>query len=346
VIILQRVAILGLGKMGKLHFKNCMHVRNVKVVAVADSSKRRLEYAQSLGVSHLYRDFHELLNDKDIQIDTVIVCLPNYMHFESITESLERELNVFTEKPLAASIDECKKIVDFVKEKPSKFMVGHNMRFIPAIEKVKDRIENGLIGGLEVLTIEEIINGPFHPHVVPTPVPEWWFDKSKTGGGVQIDLGYHLFDLFRYFSGEAAVLFCTLDHKYNLPIEDGAITILKSKEDVKGIINVGWYQIVIFPNYNFRLIAHGTSGYLSTEQFTPKNIKKHAVKEGTRNLIRRLLGMKINPLSYTYFYESYFKEIQHFFDCISEDKEPIVSAYDSLKVMELIEQSYKISKKP
>ncbi len=340
---MSNVGIIGLGKMGRLHMKNCFHLDDVKVAAVADSSKRNLKYASSIGIKDLYSDYHELLENSNI--DTVIICLPNNLHFESIKLALESGLNVFAEKPIAATASEAKEIVRLTQKVESKFMPGHNMRFFDATIKMKDQLEKGYLGDLEVLTIEEIINGPFHPHVIPTPVPEWWFDKTKSGGGVLMDLGYHLLDLYRYIAGDAEIIFCNLDYKYNLNVEDSAIAILDSDTHVKGIINVGWFQIVLFPKYNFRVIMHGTSGYLSSEDLTPKNMSTYAVKEGLKNIARRALGRKIHPFSYTYFYESYFKEMQHFFHCIEHDLSPEVSAEDGLKTIELIEDSYNMFSK-
>jgi len=340
---MSNVGIIGLGKMGRLHMRNCFHLDGVKVAAVADSSHRNLRYASSIGIRDLYSDYHELLENSNV--DAVIICLPNNLHFECIKLALETGMNVFAEKPIATTISEAKEIVKLTQKSGSKFMPGHNMRFFDATIKMKDKLEKGYLGDLEVLTIEEIINGPFHPHVVPTPVPEWWFDKKRSGGGVLMDLGYHLLDLYRYIAGDAKVIFCNLDYKYNLPVEDSAIAILDSGTHVKGIINVGWYQIVIFPKYNFRVIMHGTSGHLSSEDLTPRNMSMYAVKEGLKNVARRMLKRKIHPLSYTYFYESYFKEMQHFFHCIKKDLAPEVSAEDGLRTIELIEDSYKLFSK-
>ena len=244
---------------------------------------------------------------------------------------------------MANTVEECREIVKLVKRSGRKLMVGHSARFIDAIEKMKGVADKGYIGNLEVLTMEEVINGPFAHGAVPTPVPEWWFDAEKTGGGVLLDLGYHLIDLFRFFvEGDCKVLFSCLDHKFNLPVEDGAIVILQSRNcSAKGIINVGWYQKSIFPEFNFRVILHGNAGYISSDSLVPRNIYLYAIQEGAKNLFRRVIGKKIKPLSYTYYSAPYYKELQHFFNCIKQDSNPSVSAIDGLKTIELIEKAYK-----
>lgn len=336
---MTNVGVIGLGRMGMLHMMNCLKIDGVNVVAAADASKKALEKAKSLGVKTVYEDYHDLLSNSS-DIDAVVVSLPNFLHFESIQLALEAGLNVFAEKPLATSIDECREIVRFVDKSGRKLMVGHVTRFMEVVQKMKEQMNKGTIGDVEVATIEEVINGPFSHPRVPSPVADWWFDPKKAGGGALLDIGYHMLDLFRFFAGDAEVMFAHLIHRYNLPIEDGAIIMLQSNSSTKGIINVGWYQQTIFPKYNFRVLLHGTAGYLSSDSFVPHNLYSHAVKEGLKNLARKTVGKKIRYLSYTYYYESYYREMVSFFDCIRNDTESPVPAVEGLKTVELIQAAY------
>lgn len=340
------VGVIGLGKMGRVHMMNCLHMDDVRVTAVADLSKRALNKAKSIGIKNLYTDYRDLLNDFHSNLDAVVISLPNFLHFESIRMALEAGLNVFVEKPLANTTRECRQIVRLVEESDRKLMIGHCMRFFDVIEKMKNMVDKGFIGSLEVVTLEEVINGPFAHGAVPKPIPEWWFDPKKAGGGVLLDLGYHLIDLFRFFVGDCQPLFSSLDHNFNLPVEDSAIVILRSSNSsTKGIVNVGWYQKTVFPQYNFRVILHGNAGYISSDDLIPSNIYFHAIKEGTKNILRRLTGKRIRPLAYAYYYESYYKELMHFFDCVEQDLEPSISATDGLKTVEIIEEVYRCADK-
>jgi len=342
-----KVGIIGLGNMGRLHMTNCLHMDDIKIIAAADPSKKAQNRAKSIGVDKLYSDYHDLLKKtKSNSIDTVIICLPNFLHFEAIQLALEVGLNVFAEKPMANTVEECRRVVNLVKRSGKKFMVGHNFRFLNTIEKMKDSLDKGYIGNLEAVTIEMIGNGPFSHSAVPKPVSDWWFDPKKTGGGVLIDKGSHLIDLFRYVAGEARILFSCLDHKFNLPFEDGAIVILSSSNaSTKGIINVGWYQKENFATFDFRIILHGNAGFIASDPFTPTHFHFYAMKKGTKNLFRRIMGKKIHPLSYLEVNESYYKELNHFFDCVKKDSNPSIgaSAVDGLKAIELIEEAYKTS---
>jgi predicted dehydrogenase len=327
--------------MGMLHLLNCLKIDGVNVIAAADFSKRALKKAETLGVKRLYEDYHELL-DHPSEVDTVVLSLPNFAHFESVKLALESGLNVFAEKPMASTVDDCKEIVRLVKKSGRKLMVGHCVRFLPAMQQMHRNIEEGSIGKLEVATIEEVINGPFaHPRT-PAPVSDWWFDPKKSGGGALLDIGYHMIDLFRFFAGDAEVLFASLDHKFNLPVEDGAIVMLKSqKSSTKGIVNIGWYEKTIFPQYDFHVTLHGSSGYISSDDLVPHNLYLHAAKEGMKNILGRVVGRKIHHLSYTYYYEQFYTEMEEFFECVRNDSEPSISALDGLKTVELIQAAYK-----
>ncbi|MFX1536806.1 MAG: Gfo/Idh/MocA family protein [Promethearchaeota archaeon] len=333
-----KVGVIGLGKMGRLHAKNCRFIDDVKVVAASDSSKKKLEMVDNIGIKYLYKNYADLLKSADI--DAVIITLPNFLHSESICAAAEAGKDIFVEKPLANSVVECKTIANVVKKEGVKLMVGHNYRFFNSVEKCKREFEKGLVGDVELATLDLILNGPFAPSLEPTPIPEWYFTKESIGMGC-LDSGYHLIDLFQWLFGEAYVLYAHLGYRYHLPYEDNAIVVLHSKKgSTKGTLNVGWFSKAIFPQFDFHMLLHGTAGFISTDNYAPRNLYLHAAKEGTKNVVRKLVGRKIHPLTYTYYYVSYVKELQHFFDCIKNNSEPSVTIENAQKNVEIIEQIY------
>jgi predicted dehydrogenase len=339
-----KVALAGLGRQGMLHLMNCFQIENVQVLAAADMSKSARSKARSYGVKNLYEEYDEMFKSHP-DLDAIIISVPNFLHLPCIESALEAGFNVFTEKPLANSVKECQQIVNQVDKSGRQLMVGHNCRFYEVSERMKQSLSDGLIGDLEVILAEEVINGPFaHPYV-PKPVAEWWFDPKKAGGGVLLDIGYHMIDLFRFFAGDGEVVYSFLGYRFGLPVEDHAITILHSKSgNTKGIIDVGWYQRTVFPRFNFRVILNGNAGYLSSEELVPRNLYTFAVKEGTKNLLRKIVRKKIKPLRYTYFYESFYKELKYFVGCLENDSDPSVSAEDGLRTIEIIEDAYRKGK--
>jgi len=332
-----RVGLVGLGKVGKLRLRICHVLDNVEVVAVADSSKRALQIAKRMGVRRLYNSYNELLRSADV--DAVVISLPNFLHKESIVAAIEADKHVFVEKPLVRTSVECEDVMNVADKRDVKLMVGHNYRFLDCVKKMKSVYERGILGDVELSTFE-LVYDAFATSLEPTPMPEWYFDVEKTGGWL-LDAGYHLIDLFQWFFGDTEVLYANLDSRFNLSHEDHAIIVLGCKNGTaKGVLNVGWFSKLMFPRFNFRVILHGTAGFISTDQFLPRNLYVHAVKEGVKNILRRILGMEIHPLTYTYFYSSYAEELRQFFSCIENDSTPIVMAQDAFKVIKTIEHIY------
>jgi len=332
------VGVLGLGKMGKLHLMNCKFIEDVKVIAVADASEKNLKWAKSRGINGLYHDYKELIEKENI--DAVIITLPHFLHVKSSILAAEKGIGVFMEKPLANTVAEGELIINAIKKYGIKFMIGCNCRFIDSIEQLKGMYDNGMLGDVEIATLENIGNGPFSPFLEPAPVPDWYFDPKEAGGGAFLDLGYHMIDLFQYFFQDVALEYVQLGNRYNLPYEDNATAILKSnKTSTRGIVNLGWYSRSVFPKFDFRVMLHGTADFASTDDFMP-NVYLNAVKEGLGNVWRNVTQRKIKPLAYTYYYYSYFKELDHFFECAKNDKKPRISPEEALKTLTIIENGY------
>jgi len=325
--------------MGKLHFMNTLHVKDVRLVAAADKNKKNLKMAKTYNVN-AYDDYKRLIDSENL--DAVIISLPNFLKEESVAYASEKNLDIFIDKPLARNLTESRNIVQRVRANGVRLMVGVNYRYIDSVQKLKGMLDEGRIGDVVIATSELIMDGPFSHPLVPKPVPEWWFDKDRSGGGALLDLGYHLIDVFQWMFGDLHTLYSTLQYRFNLPLEDSATVILRSrKTSTRVVINLGWFSRMVFPNFNFRINLHGTVGYACTDQFAPKNLYLHATKEGTLNLLRKIVGKKIHRLSYTYYYSSFAKILEHFFESIKNDTASPISLGDQLKVIGTIENIYR-----
>ena len=340
-----RAGVVGLGKMGKLHLMNAKFIDDVKVTAVADASEKNLKWAKLRGITDLYSDYTELIERGGI--DVVIITLPHFLHVKSGVLAAENGINIFMEKPLANTVSEGEMIINAVNKYGVKFMIGCNCRFIDSIERLKEKYDMGMLGDVEIATLENIGNGPFSPFLEPTPVPEWYFNPSESGGGVLLDLGYHMIDLFQWFFQDVKIEYASLaNHRYNLPYEDSATLVLKSgKTSTRGVVNLGWFSRSVFPKFDFRVMLHGTADFASSDDFMP-NMYVNAVKEGLRSVWRKVAQRKIKPLAYTYYYHSQFKELNHFFECIKQDVEPSISPEEALRTLQIIEKGYRMTRGP
>lgn len=340
-----KVGVIGLGHMGLLHLRNTRFIEDIQITAAADKSKKGHLEVKKYGIRNFYENYEDLL--KNERLDAVIISLPTYLHEEAIVLAAEQGMDIFIEKPLARKVSECKNVEKAVRRNGVKLCVGHNYRFFEHVQKLKKELDAGAVGEVEIANLEHFVNGPFAHPLEPVPVQEWWLDPKLAGGGVLLDQGVHLIDLFRWLfpESEPVLRYVHLGYRYGLPIEDSAILMLESPTTpTKGIISVGWFQKMVFPEFNFRINLHGTAKFLSTDNFSPKNLYFHAAKEATKNFLLKLLGKKISPLSYTYYYVSYFKELQNFFESIKNDTTPLVSVEDGIEVVKIIEEAYESTK--
>ena len=335
---LVRVGVVGLGHMGKLHLMNALRVEGVNVVAAADKSERNRKSVEKYHV-RTHDDYSKLIDTEEL--DAVIISLPNFLKRDAVFYAAENKLDIFLDKPLSRNFAEAQEIVQKVEKENVRLMVGVNYRYFPSLQKLKNNLGDGKVGDVVIATSELIMNGPLSHSVVPTPVPEWWLDKEMSGGGALLDLGYHLIDLLSWMFGDLELMYSNLGHRLNLPIEDAAVVVLESRNHATTcVVNVGWFSKSIFPDFNFRVNIHGTVGYDSTDRYAPRDLRVHAIKEGTFNLFRKILKRKIHYLSYTYYYSSFYTILELFFDALNKGEEPPVSLEEQLNVIRVIDSVY------
>jgi predicted dehydrogenase len=333
-----RVGVIGLGKMGKLHFFNTLHIDDVELVAAADKSRSNRELAERYHVK-TYDDYRKLIDSE--KLDAAIVSLPNFLKSEAIAYASENDIDILVDKPLARNLVEARKITQKVQAENVRLMVGVNYRYFDSVQEVKKLVDEGRVGDVVLATSELIMDGPFSHPLVPKPVPDWWFDKEASGGGALLDLGYHLIDILTWMLGDLNVEFSALGHRFGLPLEDSAVVVLKGpKTNVRCIVNVGWFSKMVFPDFNFRVNLHGTVGYASTDRFAPRNLRFHAVKEAASNSMRRIVGRQVHLLSYTYYYHSFFEILRRFCEALEKDEEFPVRLEEQLQVISAIDDVY------
>jgi myo-inositol 2-dehydrogenase/D-chiro-inositol 1-dehydrogenase len=338
VSILLRIGIVGLGNMGKLHLLNTLHNKDVEVIAAADKNRGGRKYAEKYNVK-TYDDYTKLIDSE--KLDAVIISLPNFLKKDGVFYAAERKLDIFLDKPIARNFPEAQAIVQKAKKENVRLMLGVNYRYYPSVQKLKKSLDEGRIGDPVIATAELVHSGPFSYGVVPVPIPEWWLDKETSGGGALLDFGYHLIDILTWMFGDLEVVYSNLEHTLNLPVEDAGTLTLKSKSGkVTCIVNTGWFSRSIFPNLNFRVNIHGTAGYDSTDLYRPRDLRLNALKEGLRNIFRKVLLKEPLCLTYTYYYSSFITILNLFFDALKHGTELPVSLEKELEVIRIIDHVY------
>lgn len=131
-----KVAVIGVGYLGRFHAEKLASLKNVKLVAVADTNlEQAKEVARSVRTKAV-ADYTTILDE----IDAGIVVTPTSVHWEIASTLLAANKDVFCEKPLTATLAEADHLIKLANDKKRILQVGHLERFNPAVEGLMERV--------------------------------------------------------------------------------------------------------------------------------------------------------------------------------------------------------------
>jgi predicted dehydrogenase len=129
-----RVAVIGVGHLGRHHVRLLAKTPGAQLVAAVDRDRARAEAAATAAGCEVLTDASDLLG----RVDAVVVAVPTVDHLSVARPFLERGVHVLVEKPMAASLAEADELVRLARTSGAVLAVGHTERFNPAIQAVKD----------------------------------------------------------------------------------------------------------------------------------------------------------------------------------------------------------------
>lgn len=134
------IGVIGTGHLGRFHTKILNSLERVQFVGVYDiDTMRGTEVAKEFGTKY-FNNLDELLKETD----AVSVATVTSVHHQVAKKCLEKDINVFIEKPITATIEEAEELVKIASERELKLQVGHIERFNPALLAVEKYISNPL----------------------------------------------------------------------------------------------------------------------------------------------------------------------------------------------------------
>ncbi|MFB7638929.1 Gfo/Idh/MocA family protein [Peribacillus butanolivorans] len=199
-----RIGMIGYQFMGKAHSHAYRDIpfffkTNAKPVLKAISGRNEealKEAAEDMGWESYETDWRKLIERDDI--DVIDIVTPNHTHAEIAIAAAEAGKHIITEKPLALTLEEAKRMHEAVKKYDVIHMICHNYRFVPAIQFVKKLIEDGRLGKIyhfRANYLQDFIMDPEFPLI-------WRLKKEISGSGSLGDIGAHSIDLARFLVGE------------------------------------------------------------------------------------------------------------------------------------------------
>ncbi len=188
------IAIVGLGNRGKHCFTELIKERSdCRISALCDVNLHRAkQVAATLDDPAVYTDLKEMISKE--QLDGIVITTPDEFHEECAVTALENNINVIIDKPLATTVAGCRNIINAVKNSGKIAMIGFNMRHNPILVKLKQLIDNGVLGRIIMIENSEFYDGG------RTYMARWNGRKSSSGG-LWIHKGCHDFDMFNWLLG-------------------------------------------------------------------------------------------------------------------------------------------------
>lgn len=232
-----KVGIAGFGYMGKMHalcYENIRYYYNtdaeVTLYAVVTSKK-----PDELPVKFrkYYNTLEEMLQDEEV--DIVDICGPNYMHAEALKLAIQYKKHIYCEKPLAIDLASAEQVIRYAKETQYQGIsrVTFEYRFVPAIMRAKQLIEEGRIGSIINFNVK-YYGSEF---IDPARPISWQSTKSLSGGGVLYAMGTHALDLIRYLVGDVEEVFAQKKtHFKKRPLKENPSEM--KPVEIEDIINV------------------------------------------------------------------------------------------------------------
>lgn len=200
-----KVGLIGLGGMANHHLRLLSQLDNVQISALCDVNKTVVNgRGEEHGIpqERRFSDYESLIGHPEV--DAVISIVPNKFHAEVIRLCIQHQKPIMTEKPFTLSLEEAEELKKLYEQQPIPCMVGFSYRYIPSFRYVKQLLEENKLGTIRHLSVQYLQQWGSPIFDVPF---SWRFSKNMSGSGALGDLGSHMIDTARYFTGEFQSVF-------------------------------------------------------------------------------------------------------------------------------------------
>jgi predicted dehydrogenase len=189
-----RMGIIGAGFIGRIHAAAFREHPAVDVVGITDQQRALADAAAATyTIPKVYESAESLIDD--LELDAVVVGVPNKHHAPLTIRALELDKHVLLEKPMALHAEDAKRIVQAERQHRGVLMVAHQMRWHWLASQVKQQVELGELGRVYYAKA-----GMMRKKAIPG-WGSWFTRKDESGGGPLIDIGVHILDLILWLMG-------------------------------------------------------------------------------------------------------------------------------------------------
>jgi UDP-N-acetyl-2-amino-2-deoxyglucuronate dehydrogenase len=351
-----RTALIGCGKVGRIHAEALNTLPESDLVAVCDSDPARAEDFARRYHSRPFTNVATMI--RECEVASVFICTPHPLHARPAIEAAGAGAHVLVEKPLAASLEDCDAIITEARRNEVKLGVISQRRWFEPVRRMKQAILSGkigrpLLGGFTMYSWRDQAYYQSDP---------WRGRWDTEGGGVLINQAPHMLDLLIWLMDDEVTEVCgywaNLNHPY-VEVEDSAVAIMRFARGGLGAVVASLSQQ---PGIHTKVHIHGSNGSsigVETDRGATFIAGMSAIAEpplndlwtipGETHLLERFRTEDRARFALTDPVKHYHAlQIQDFLQAILQDRSPEVTGEDGRRVVALIQAIYRSNhvKKP
>ena len=309
--------ILGAGNIAHRVAKGILCSKKANLYAVASRSlEKAKDFQEKYFAQKAYGSYEEFL--KDPQVEAIYICTPNEFHFEQIMMCLSMGKHVVCEKPMVADAKQVEQVFAKARERNCFLMEAEKTMFTPLNVKLKEMIQEGIIGKLQAIRAE-------YSYEVLSEVEKDHWVLGENMGGSSYDIGVYPIS-FSHFFADAKMKSChsqLISHP-EFACDFGMQADVVYENGIYGFLQSNWFYT---PEHKGSAVLAGTEGYIEVPAFW-KSTKAYLYKDG-----------KMEEISVEM--ESDFEgEVSHAADCIEKGllESPILGETMSVEIIKVFSE--------
>ena len=328
-----RVGLIGSQFIGAIHAESIRQCPHAELFAVASATKEHAEgFAKKHGVPHHFIDYRRMLEMPEL--DMVVIGAPNHLHCQMTVDAAAAGKHVVCEKPLCLNLAEADRMIEACHSAGVKLMYAEELCFAPKYVRLKQLLDSGALGTPTLLKQSEKHDGPHAEH---------FWDVTRSGGGVTMDMGCHAIEFFRWILGRPRIRsvyaqMSTQVHQAKTKGDDNSILLLEFENGCVAMAEESWTKL---GGMDDRAEVYGSKGVAYADLLHGNSIETYSLS-GYDYAVEKA-GSTVG-WSFTIYEEAWNygfpQEIAHFVDCVANDRQPLVSGEDGRAVLEVILAAY------
>jgi myo-inositol 2-dehydrogenase/D-chiro-inositol 1-dehydrogenase len=332
-----KIGLVGSQFIGTIHAESLKRVPDAEIIAVASKTEDHVKtFAKFHSIPNYFTDYKKMLEMDEL--DMIIIGAPNYLHAQITVDSAKAGKHIVCEKPLCMNLKEADLMIDTCKKEKVKLMYAEELCFAPKYVRLKKLVDEGALGKIYMVMQSEKHDGPHAP---------WFWDVELSGGGVMMDMGCHAFEFFRWILGKPEVESVYADmgtyvHKDKTKGDDNSLVIVKLAGGMTGLAEESWAKK---GGMDDKAEVYGSEGVAYANLLMGNSILTYS-DSGYGYAVEKAGSTK--GWSFTIYEEAWNygfpQEMEHFVDCVKNDKEPLETGEDGRIVLEMIFAAYESAK--